>query len=78
MADFGLVNFADSTLMSVSGTEAGAITPELYFYKEEFGMEKYTSSEAGDVFAFGSVCWQVSSVAVSCFQILILTRDEGV
>ncbi|KAJ3490023.1 hypothetical protein NLI96_g1716 [Meripilus lineatus] len=58
LSDFGLANFADSSLQSTSYPGAGAQSPELYFY-ESFGLADYRPSKEADVFAIGTVCWEV-------------------
>ncbi|KAJ3490020.1 hypothetical protein NLI96_g1715 [Meripilus lineatus] len=52
LSDFGLANFADSTLRSTSNPEGGAQSPEQY-------TENYRPSKEADVFAVGTVCWEV-------------------
>lgn len=66
MADFGLANFADSTIGSVSATECGAVCPERYF-PEEFGIQDYIPTKASDIFAFGIVCFEVSGKRSSLY-----------
>ncbi|KAJ3475526.1 hypothetical protein NLI96_g11782 [Meripilus lineatus] len=64
LSDFGLANFADSTPQSVSSVDAGALSPERYFY-EEFQLARYMPSKEADIFAVGTICWQVGQYSTS-------------
>ncbi|KAJ3490021.1 hypothetical protein NLI96_g1714 [Meripilus lineatus] len=59
ISDFGLANFANSTHRSTESTEGGAQSPELYDF-DSFGYKRYFPSKKADVFAIGTVCWEVS------------------
>ncbi|KAJ3480613.1 hypothetical protein NLI96_g8216 [Meripilus lineatus] len=60
LSDFGLANFADSTLQSVSNPEAGSQSPERHFpdLLSSLGVSDYLPTKEVDVFALGTVCWE--------------------
>lgn len=61
LGDFGLANFADSTTASVSvqGTSpVGWTAPEL-LDPDQFSLKNSRPTSVSDVYAFGSVCWEV-------------------
>ncbi|KAJ3479249.1 hypothetical protein NLI96_g9192 [Meripilus lineatus] len=57
LADFGLVNF-NSTPLADGLAYAEAQSPELAF-PTMFGLPRYIPSRKADVFALGTVCWEV-------------------
>ena len=74
LADFGLSNFVDSTSASTSFGHSSAIAwlaPEL-LVPEELGLDTYRPTMASDVYALGSVCWEVCSLISNSDSILMV------
>lgn len=67
IADYGLANFADSTQDSVDALEAGPLCPELCCPAEVWKDERqYMPTKEADVFAFGTVYYQVRTNGYHC------------
>lgn len=58
LCDFGLANFADSSLQSTSNPEAGAPSPERF-------RDNYRPTKEADVFAVGTVLWEVRNLSTA-------------
>ncbi|KAJ7607404.1 kinase-like domain-containing protein [Roridomyces roridus] len=70
LADFGLSSFTDVTSRSHTSNRAGSMywmAPEL-MHPDRFGM-KFVRTPATDVYAFGCVCFEVSSFTGSMYML---------
>ncbi|KAJ3479247.1 hypothetical protein NLI96_g9194 [Meripilus lineatus] len=62
VCDFGLANFADSTSQGTISMDAGMQSPERTLSKHPV---KYKPTKATDVFALGTVCWEVGQFSAA-------------